>query len=422
MVDLKKLRENPEWFKEGARKKGFNIDIDKILKIDSERRSLQSSLDLRKKELQEKSKKMKDILSSKEKQKLQLELKEFSRTIKEDDAKLRELINELNRLLLYVPNPPTEDVPVGRDESDNVEIRKVGSKPEFDFDILDHVELGIKHDLFDIERGVRVAGSRSYYLKREGMLLENALMRYALDVLVERGFVPFSTPVMVKEDAMIGSGYFPVGREEAYAIEKDDLYLIGTSEVTLLSYHMGEILKESQLPIKYAGYTTCFRREAGSYGRDIRGLYRVHQFQKVEQVIICRDDEEEMKKYHEELLANAEYIVKSLGLHYRVVEVCTGEMGLGQVKKHDIECYMPGRGGYGETHSCSSFRDFQARRANIRYKNSSGKNVFPYTLNNTAVASPRLLIAIIENYQNRDGSITIPEVLVPYMNGRKRIG
>jgi seryl-tRNA synthetase len=221
---------------------------------------------------------------------------------------------------------------------------------------------------------------------------------------------------------MVGTGFFPVGREDTYAIEKDGLFLIGTSEVTLVSFHMDEILREDDLPVRYAGLTTCFRREAGSYGKDIRGLYRVHQFQKVEQVVICRADYEEMTTHHEELLSNAEHIVQSLSLCYRVVEVCTGEMGMGQVKKHDIECWMPGRGGFGETHSCSSFADFQARRSKIRYKSSKGQNVFPFTLNNTAAASPRLLIAIIENYQNEDGSITIPEVLVPYMNGKKRIG
>jgi len=221
---------------------------------------------------------------------------------------------------------------------------------------------------------------------------------------------------------MVGSGYFPTGRDEAYAIEKDGLFLIGTSEVTLVSLHMDEILKESDLPIKYAGQTTCFRREAGSYGKDVRGLYRVHQFQKVEQVVICKNDYEEMKRIHEELLANAEHIVKSLGLCYRVVEVCTGEMGRGQVRKHDIECYMPGRGGFGETHSCSSFADFQTRRSRIRYKSADGKNLFPFTLNNTAVASPRLIIALLENFQNEDGSINIPDVLVPYMNGKKVIG
>jgi seryl-tRNA synthetase len=247
-------------------------------------------------------------------------------------------------------------------------------------------------------------------------------MRYTLDTLAARGFVPFVTPVLVKEACMVGSGYFPTGREEAYAVEKDELFLIGTSEVTLVSYHMDEILKEDQLPLRYAGYSTCYRREAGSYGKDVRGLYRVHQFQKVEQVAICRDDEGEMAKMHAELLGNAEDIVKALGLPYRVVEVCTGDMGLGQVKKHDIECWMPGRGAYGETHSCSSLGDFQARRARIRYKGKDGANRFPYTLNNTAAASPRLLIAILENRQNGDGSVTVPEALVPYMQGRKRIG
>ena len=312
--------------------------------------------------------------------------------------------------------------PEGKDESENVEIKRVGEPPDFDFKPRDHVELGLMHGLFDIERGSKVAGTRSYYLKGDGALLENALMRYAIDVLVERGYTPFVTPVIVKEECMVGSGYFPVGREEAYEIPRDGLFLIGTSEVTLVSYHMGEILSEDELPKKYAGYTTCFRREAGSYGKDVRGLYRVHQFQKVEQVVICRADEDEMMRYHSELLENAEYIVGSLGLCYRVVEVCTGEMGLGQVKKHDIECYMPGRGGWGETHSCSSFRDFQSRRSRIRYKSSGGKNLFPYTLNNTAAASPRLLIAIIEQFQQRDGSIIIPEPLRPYMNNREKIG
>jgi len=315
-----------------------------------------------------------------------------------------------------------DDVPVGKDDNDNVEIRRVNEPPGFAFEPGDHVELGLKHGLFDIERGVKVAGSRSYYLKNEGALLENALMRYALDFLTGRGFIPVITPVIVKEECMVGSGYFPTGRDEAYAIEKDGLFLIGTSEVTLVSLHMDEILKESDLPIKYAGQTTCFRREAGSYGKDVRGLYRVHQFQKVEQVVICKNDYEEMKRIHEELLANAEHIVKSLGLCYRVVEVCTGEMGMGQVRKHDIECYMPGRRGFGETHSCSSFADFQTRRSRIRYKSADGKNLFPFTLNNTAVASPRLIIALLENFQNEDGSINIPDVLVPYMNGKKVIG
>ncbi|MCK4804794.1 MAG: serine--tRNA ligase [Spirochaetes bacterium] len=421
MIDIRKLRENPQHFKNGARIKRIDVDVDAAVVLDRERRKLQVSIDSRKKALGEKSRLIKEK-SGAEREKLQSGLKSFSKEIKEDEQKLREQESLLNTLLLAIPNPPMDDVPVGKDDNDNVEIRRVNEPPGFAFEPRDHVELGLKHGLFDIERGVKVAGSRSYYLKNEGALLENALMRYALDFLTGRGFIPVITPVIVKEECMVGSGYFPTGRDEAYAIEKDGLFLIGTSEVTLVSLHMDEILKESDLPIKYAGQTTCFRREAGSYGKDVRGLYRVHQFQKVEQVVICKNDYEEMKRIHEELLANAEHIVKSLGLCYRVVEVCTGEMGMGQVRKHDIECYMPGRGGFGETHSCSSFADFQTRRSRIRYKSADGKNLFPFTLNNTAVASPRLIIALLENFQNEDGSINIPDVLVPYMNGKKVIG
>jgi seryl-tRNA synthetase len=421
MIDIKKLRENPEHFKKGAEKKKFTADIDGALAIDEKRRKLQASIDSRKKVLGEKSRLIKKETGA-GREKLQAELKSFSREIKEDEQKLKDNESDLNRVLLTIPNPPMDDVPVGVDEEDNVEIRTVNEPPEFSFKPKDHVEIGSVLDLFDIERGVKVAGSRSYYLKNEGALLENALIRYALDVLVERGYAPLITPVIVREDCMVGSGYFPVGREEAYAIEKDGLFLIGTSEVTLVSYHMDEILAEDALPLKYSGCTTCFRREAGSYGKDVRGLYRVHQFQKVEQVVLCKNDAEEMARIHAELLSNAEFIVKSLGLAYRVVEVCTGEMGMGQVKKHDIECWMPGRGGFGETHSCSSFGDFQSRRSRIRYKTKNGGNLFPFTLNNTAVASPRLIIALVENFQNEDGSVNIPEVLVPYMGGRKKIG
>lgn len=424
MVDIRKLRENPERYREGARKKGFNAGIEQVLALDEERRRLQASVDSRKKQLGEKSAAMKKAASGTPggREALQTELKVFSRGIKEDEAKLKETEEGLTRLLLAVPNPPMDDVPFGKSEADNVELRRVGEPAAFAFKPRDHLELAQRNGIVDMERGAKVAGARSYYLRGDGALLENAVMRYVLDFLAGRGFVPFITPVLVKEACMVGSGYFPTGREEAYAVEKDELFLIGTSEVTLISYHMDEILREEDLPLRYAGCTTCYRREAGSYGKDVRGLYRVHQFQKVEQVVICRDDEQEMERMHGEILGNSERIVKDLGLPYRVVEVCTGDMGLGQVKKHDIECWMPGRGGYGETHSCSSLGDFQARRARIRYKGKDGQNRFPYTLNNTAVASPRILIAILENFQNEDGSVTIPDVLVPYMQGKKRIG
>ncbi|MBN2324748.1 MAG: serine--tRNA ligase [Spirochaetes bacterium] len=421
MVDLRQLRDDPERFRKGAEKKGFTVNIDEVLRCDDERRRLQAAIDRRRQDLGLKSARMKKA-GDEERRKLQDELKNFSREIKIDEIKLRQKESDLEAGLLLIPNPPLEDVPVGKDESGNIEIRRWGEPPEFSFEPKDHVELGAAHDLFDIERGVKVAGTRSYYLKNEGAMLEDALMRYAMDFLVKRGYTPFVTPVIVREECMVGSGYFPVGTEEAYAIEKDGLYLIGTSEVALLSYHKDEILTEEELPKKYAASTTCFRREAGSYGKDTRGLYRVHQFQKIEQVVICRDDPDEMQKLHEELLRNAEEIVQGLGLPYRVVEVCTGEMGMGQIKKHDIECWMPGRGGFGETHSCSSFGDFQSRRSKLRFKGADGKNRFPFTLNNTAAASPRLLIAILETCQNPDGSVTVPDALVPYMNGKTRIG
>ncbi len=421
MVDLRQMRDDPERFRKGAVHKGFTANIDEVLRFDEERRRLQAAIDRRRQDLGLKSARMKKA-GDEERRKLQDELKSFSRTIKVDEIKLRQKESELEAGLLRIPNPPLEDVPIGKDESENVEIRRWGEPPEFSFEPKDHMDLGLAHYLFDIERGVKVAGTRSYYLKNEGAMLESALMRYAMDLLVDRGYTPFITPVIVREECMVGSGYFPVGSEEAYAIEKDRLYLIGTSEVTLVSYHRDEILPEEELPKKYAASTTCFRREAGSYGKDTRGLFRVHQFQKIEQVVVCRDDFDEMKRLHEELLRNAEDIVQGLGLPYRVVEVCTGEMGMGQIKKHDIECWMPGRGGFGETHSCSSFGDFQSRRSKLRYKGSDGKNRFPFTLNNTAVASPRLLIAILETCQNPDGSITVPKALVPYMSGRTRIG
>jgi seryl-tRNA synthetase len=421
MVDLRMLREDPDRFREGAQKKGFKVDIDGVLRCDEERRRLQAAIDRKKQDLGLKSVRMKRVEGA-ERSKLQEELKTFSRAIKIDEIRLRQKESELEAGLLSIPNPPLQDVPIGEDESENVEIRRWGNPPAFSFEPKDHVELGLQHDIIDIERGVKVSGTRSYYLKNEGAMLENALMRYAMDVLLKRGYTPFTTPVLVREDCMVGSGFFPTGREESYSIEKDELFLIGTSEVTLVSYHRDEILAEDDLPKKYAAFTPCFRREAGSYGKDVRGLFRVHQFQKIEQVVICRDDYDEMQRFHEELLSNAEGIMQSLELPYRVVEVCTGEMGMGQIKKHDIECWMPGRGGYGETHSCSSFADFQSRRSKLRYKSKDGTNRFPFTLNNTAAASPRQLIPIIENYQNEDGSITVPDVLVPYMNGRTKIG
>ena len=327
-------------------------------------------------------------------------------------------------LLLQLPQPADEEVPVGKDDSENVEIKKWGEVRNFDFPAKDHVELGDKLRLIDIERGVKLAGSRSYVLLGDGTLLHQAVLRLAQDMMVARGFVPMVVPVLVREEPMEGTGYFPLGREQAYAITNEDppKYLVGTAEVSLTAYHMGETLDLGTLPRKYVAMSSCFRREAGTYGKDTAGLYRIHQFDKVEQVVVCKADVNESKRWHQTILANAEDLLQTLKLPYRVVAVCTGDLGQGQAAKFDIETWMPSRKGYGETHSASRFYDFQSRRLNLRYRDEEGKMRYCHTLNNTVVASPRILIPILENYQNADGSITIPEALRPYMAGRGRIG
>ncbi|MBN1418109.1 MAG: serine--tRNA ligase, partial [Planctomycetes bacterium] len=308
------------------------------------------------------------------------------------------------------------------DDSENVEVRRWGEIPRLDFDWKDHIRLGEMHEWMDFARASRIAGSRTYFLKGDAALLELAVLRFALDRILAKGFVPFIVPDLVKREALFGTGYFPGGEEQAYACERDGVYLAGTAEVPVTSYHMGEILAEGDLPKRYAGISTCFRREAGTYGKDTKGLYRIHQFQKVEQVVICRDDVEESKRFHEEILWNAEEIVQALELPYRVVNVCGGDLGLGQVQKFDIEVWMPSRKAYGETHSASRFHDFQARRLSLRYRDGQGKIHFCHTLNNTVLASPRILIPLLENHQQPDGSIRIPEALAPYMGGRRSIG
>ena len=268
---------------------------------------------------------------------------------------------------------------------------------------------------------MKLAGSRSYVLKGLGAQLEQAVLRLTIDHLLRKGYTQLSIPVLVKEEAMEGTGYFPSGREQAYLVERDQLVLVGTAEVSLTSYHAGEILKEEQLPLRYMAQSNCFRREAGTYGKDTAGLYRVHQFQKIEQVVISRGDPADSDALHNELLGNAEEILQALELPCRVVYVCTGDLGQGQVRKHDIETWMPSRKAYGETHSCSTFHDFQARRLKLRYKDKSGQNLFCYTLNNTAIATPRVLIPLLENHQQADGSVRIPKALQPYFHGRTEI-
>ncbi|MEK7146490.1 MAG: serine--tRNA ligase, partial [Patescibacteria group bacterium] len=325
---------------------------------------------------------------------------------------LKRIEEEWQHMLLEAPGLISDETPEGKDDTENVELYRHGDLPDFGFEPKSHDELGLALDILDIERGVKVAGSRNYFLKNEGALLELAVLQYTLHKLTAKGFTPFLPPLLVKENAMVGTTYFPGGEEQAYAVgvkrpsdehmESDEKWMIGTSEVPVASYHADEILKEEELPKLYAGYSYCFRREAGTYGKDTAGLYRVHQFQKVEQVVLCKNDMEESKKLHEMILKNAEEILQDLKLPYRVVAVCSGDMGKGQYYKNDIETWMPSRNAYGETHSCSTFLDFQARRLNIRYKDKDGKMQFVHTLNNTCIASPRVLIPLLEIYQNKD--------------------
>lgn len=421
MLDIKYIRENSDIVKKAAENKLIQVDIDRLLEVDKILRSKNQELDI----LREKRNTLSSTipnLSEEEKKNTVLHVKELKEKIAVLEAEATPLKEEFDALMYTVPGVPFEEVPIGKTDEDNVQIRTVGEIPTFDFEIKDHVDLAESLDLIDIPRGVKVAGSRSYYLKNEAVLLEMALCRYVVDKLVKKGFTPMTVPTLVKEAPMYGTSYFPGGRDQAYAVTEDNLYLVGTSEVALVSYHSNETFEnENVLPKMYCGYSSCYRREAGTYGKDTRGLYRVHQFTKIEQVIMCKADFEEQYRLHDFLLANAEEIMQDLKIPYRVVKVCTGDMGIGQVRKHDIEAWMPSRGKYSETHSCSSFNDFQSRRSNIKYKDQDGTTKYCYTLNNTAIASPRILIPLLELYQNKDGSVTIPEVLIPYMGGMTKI-
>lgn len=339
------------------------------------------------------------------------------------EAELRELEAHFEKLMLLVPNPVLPEVPYGKDDTDAVELYKRGVVREFDFPVRDHLEIINALGLVDFVGARQVAGARAYALKGDLLLLEMAVARFALDYLVTRGYTPMAPPVMVLPEAMTGTGYFPYGQENAYELANDRLYLTGTAEVGLVGMQAGRYFEdEDDLPLRLVGINTCFRREAGAAGRDTRGLFRVHQFQKVEQVIFCPAELDVAMAMHRELMDNAEHILGALELPYRVVAVPRGDIGQGQMLKYDIETLMPGRGGYFETHSCSLMGDFQARRLKIKYKDKGGKKRFVFTLNNTAAATPRLLIALLENHQQADGTVLIPAALRPYMGGLALIG
>jgi seryl-tRNA synthetase len=421
MLDPKFIRDNLEAIAIAAKNKKFDFNPALFTELYEKRsKCIKETEELRNKR-NEGSDAVKKAKSKEERENLVSQMRQMGPLLEEAEKLLREVESDFDKLLLTIPSIPSEDTPIGASDLDNVEIRKVGEVPNFSFSPKDHIELSRKLGIIDFERGTTIAGSRSYFLLGAGAELERAVHSLALDLLKSRGYKQYTVPVLVRTSAMEGTGYLPGGADQAYYVEKDDMWLVGTSEVPLASFHQNEILEPSQLPVKMCAWSTCFRREAGAAGKDTKGLYRVHQFQKIEQVVICEPNIEKSDKLHAELLKNAEDLLKLLELPYRVVQVCTGDLGQGQVKKNDIETWMPSRNNYGETHSCSSFYDYQARRLKIRTRDENGKNQFCFTLNNTAVATPRVLIPLIENHQTADGRIRIPKALQKYMGGAEFI-
>ena len=420
MLDLAFIRSHPDVVKEAARLKNNDIDIDYLLEVDRKVTSLQREVEEARARQNQISKQIAKVGKDKElREKLIAEGKQLAEQIKSMEPMLIALLEERQQLLYLVPNIPDPSAPIGKDENDNVPVKYWGKIPTFDFEPRDHYTIMQNLDMVDIERGVKVAGARSYILKNDAARLELALMNFAFDRVARKGYTPLIVPAMAREFCFIGNGQFPKGRDQVYAIENDDTFLVGTAEVSITGMFKDEILKVEDLPLRYVAFCPCFRREAGTYGKDTRGVFRIHQFNKVEQYIICRADHEESVLWHEALLANSEELVQALELPYRVVNVSTGDMGDGKVGMYDLECWLPSENRYRETHSCSYFHDWQARRANIRYRDEDGKVRFVHTLNNTAIASPRIMLPLLETHQQADGSVKIPAALRPYLGGQE---
>ncbi|MGZ3667079.1 MAG: serine--tRNA ligase [Ktedonobacterales bacterium] len=423
MLDLAFIREHPDLIKDVARRRHTAVDVDALLEIDRELRETRRQAEELRAEQNRINRAIREAGADRDAREAAIARgREVAAALKELEPRERELDAQLYQFLLLVPNIPDASVPEGDGEEDNVEVKRVGEPRQFDFEPLDHVTLMRGSDMLDIERGVKVAGSRSYILKGDAVLLELGLMQFALDRITRKGFQALSVPAMAKEFCFIGNSQFPRGREQTYAIPEDELYLVGTAEVSITGMHSGEILREADLPVRYVAWSPCFRREAGTYGKDTKGIFRVHQFEKIEQYVICRNDHEESVNWHETLLANSEELTQALELPYRVLNICTGDLGDAKVKGYDIESWIPSEERYRETHSDSYFHEYQARRADLRYRGEDGVVRYVHTLNNTALASVRTIIALVENHQQRDGTIRVPEALRPYVGGRETLG
>ncbi len=419
MLDIKRIREDPDPFRAALARRNLADAVDRLLEADERRRSLTARVEELRAE-QNRASKAIGAAEGDEKQKLIDEVAKVSAELKELEPQLAEAEEDLRRLLAETPNAPHESAPDGFTEEDAVEVKRNHDEPPtFDFEPRDHAELGAMLGVLDTERGARTSGSRFVYLMGDLVFIQFALMRHAMDILVEDGFVPMIPPVLVREEAMYASGFLPTDEVNIYVTTPDELYLVGTSEVPLAAFHSGEMLEEAELPIRYSGYSTCFRREAGSYGKDLGGMFRVHQFDKVEMFSFATP--ETSWDEHERLLAIEERIIGNLEIPYRVVNIAAGDLGSAAAKKYDIEAWLPPQGRYRELTSCSNYTDYGARRAQTRMRRGAGDVEVPHTLNGTATAIGRTLIAIMENHQRADGSVEIPEKLHPYLPERARV-
>lgn len=420
MLDIKFIRENKDIVEAGARKKHITVDVDALLTLDDKRRALQLAIDTKRAEQNIASDEITKT-SGAERDALISRMQNLKETLKLEEGSLADILKEWRALMVQVPNVPDISVPEGDSDADNKEVREwgnpsisLGTGKPFDFEPKSHSELLLAHDMADYERGAKVAGFRGYFLKNDGARLVWALERFVEERFADKeGFTPMIVPSMVRREPFMGTGYLPQSEEDLYKTQDGD-YLAGTAEVATMGYYQDEILDKKDLPIKFFSFSPCFRREAGSHGKDTKGIFRVHEFVKYEQVVLCEASHEESVKWHEEITANSEKLLQELKLPYRVVANCGGDLGLGQVKKYDIETWVPSEEKYRETHSSSYFHDFQTRRLNIRYKDADGKTRFAHSLNNTALATPRILVQIVENYQQADGSIKVPDVLQKY--------
>ncbi len=423
MLDIKFIREHKDIIKEASRKKRIPFDVDALISLDDTRRTLLTNMENKKAEQNKLGlfiANPQHLGSNYQKEEVMEKLKGLKEEMKKEEEELNTVMKSWQEMMLGVPNVPDMSVPEGASEDDNQELRVWGEVPKFDFEVKNHIELCESLGMADFERGAKISGFRGYVLKGAGARLEFAIWQYVMDFLIKRGYDPMIVPSLVRRESLLGTGYIPQGEDDLYKTQDGD-YLAGTAEVATMSFHAGEVLDQKELPKKIIAFSPCFRREAGSHSKDTKGLIRVHEFFKLEQVILCEASHEQSVNFHEELLKNTEDIMQELEIPYRVLLMCTADIGLGHVKKYDVEAWVPSQNTYRETHSASYFHDFQARRLNIRYRDAEGKMKFVHSLNNTAIATPRILVSIIENNQQADGSIKIPKALLPYMHGSEII-